>query len=283
MVREFKLSNEKGQEFSLMDIKNYCLLTEPNLGYSYQTEYEQIGNTFITNLRRIEQGQITGMVNFLNYDNYRNFIDYIENSETLHIIYKIPFKNGKKEYLKDIAIKNITKSEIQPNGVISESITFDCLSLWYEKTIAVYNMEASEHEIRWDFMWDSKFIEYTSRSLSYINKGHVEAPILVEIEGEVVNPIIELYVEGEFAQTIPLIVRAETGEKILYGSKENDFYIYLEDENGERTDLFDLDVIQFANDNVMRLPKNKSCEIRLSANDDIRKAKVTILTYYKMI
>lgn len=28
-VREFKLVNEKGQEYSMMDIYNYCLFTEP--------------------------------------------------------------------------------------------------------------------------------------------------------------------------------------------------------------------------------------------------------------
>lgn len=56
MVREFKLINDKGQEYSLMDIENYCLMTEPSgLGYGYSTEYEQLGNTFISNLRRVEQ------------------------------------------------------------------------------------------------------------------------------------------------------------------------------------------------------------------------------------
>ena len=61
MVREFKLVNEKGQEYSLMDIYNYCLLTDPSgLGYSYSTEYEQLGNTFITNLRKLDQGPISG-------------------------------------------------------------------------------------------------------------------------------------------------------------------------------------------------------------------------------
>ena len=30
MVREFKLVNEKGQEYSLMDIYNHCLLTDPS-------------------------------------------------------------------------------------------------------------------------------------------------------------------------------------------------------------------------------------------------------------
>lgn len=54
MVREFKLINEKGQEYSLMDIRNYCLLTEPSgLGYSYNREYEQLGNTFVETFRKI--------------------------------------------------------------------------------------------------------------------------------------------------------------------------------------------------------------------------------------
>lgn len=56
MVREFKLLNDKGQSFSLMDIHNYCLLTDPTgLGYSYEAEYEQVGTSFIANIRNIAQ------------------------------------------------------------------------------------------------------------------------------------------------------------------------------------------------------------------------------------
>lgn len=84
MVREFRLINEKGQEFSLMDIYNYCLLTDPNgLGYAYTTEYQQIGNTFIENFRQIQQGQINGTVNFMNYDNFTSFANFIEGAESL--------------------------------------------------------------------------------------------------------------------------------------------------------------------------------------------------------
>lgn len=56
MVREFKLLNENGQSFSLMDIHNAVLLTDPSgLGYAYETEYEKVGNSFITNIRGIAQ------------------------------------------------------------------------------------------------------------------------------------------------------------------------------------------------------------------------------------
>lgn len=284
MVREFKLVNEKGQEYSLMNINDYCLLTEPNgLGYSYSTEYEQLGNTFITNLRKVEQGQINGTVNFLKYDNYKNFIDFIESAEKLKFSYKIPFEQGVKEYFKDIEIQSLSKSEIQTNGLISESIVFDCLSLWYEENIVIYTIQPETGEIRWDFRWDSRFIDYDTRSLSYINKGHVEAPVLIEMCGHLVNPKIELYIEGELYQTVSFNTEIAEFEKLLYGTKENEFYIRKQNTDGTIEDLYDLDFIDFYNDNVIRLPLNKSCEIRLKADNEVLNAQVTILAYYKAV
>lgn len=284
MVREFKLVNEKGQTFSLMDIEKYCLLTEPGgLGYSYNTEYEQLGNTFITNLRRTEQGQINGQVNFLNYDNYKKLVDYIEKSENIKFSYIVPYKSGVKEYLKDIQIKELSKTEIQENGVMSESIIFDCLSLWYEENKTVYTITAQESEIRWDFRWDSTFGDYSARNLKFINQGHIEAPILVSIDGQVQNPKLELYIEDELYQTVAINTTINQYEKLLYSSKENDFYIYKQNTDGTLTSLFDLSIINFAADNVIRFPKNKSCELMLKADNDITHAEVTILVYYKAV
>ena len=284
MVREFKLVNEKGQEYSLMDIDNYCLLTDPSgLGMAYSTEYQQLGNTFISNLRKTEQGQISGMVNFLNYDNFKNLVDFIEKSTTLKLAYKIPFKNGQKEYFKDVEIQNLTKTQILTNGVLSENITFNCLTLWYEQSITVHTTEAQENEIRWDFEWDSRFADYNTRSMTYINEGHVEAPILVEINGHVINPKIELYVEGQLFQTVPFTIEIKEYEKLLYGTKENDFYIMKQKTDGTTESLFNLDVINFENDNVIRLPKGKSCEVKITAENEVLNAQVTILAYYKAI
>lgn len=284
MVREFKLVNEKGQEYSLMDIQNYCLLTDPSgLGYSYSTEYEQLGNTFITNLRKIERCQINGTVNFLKYDNYKEFVDFIESSESLKFSYKIPFEKGIREYFKDVNIHSLSKTQIQTNEVISENITFDCLSLWYEESKVVYTIEPKSNEVRWDFEWDSKFVDYDTRNFIYINEGHIESPVLIEIEGHVVNPKIELYIEGKLYQEVTFNVEIEEYEKLLYGTKENDFYINRQKTDGTKESLFSLDVINFENDNVIRLPKNKSCEIRLVADNEILNAQIIILSYYKAV
>lgn len=238
---------------------------------------------FVENLRKFEQGQITGTVNFLKYDRFKELVDFIERAESLKLAYKVPFKNGEREYLKNINIQSLTKSQIQTNGVMNETIVFDCLSLWYDQNTVVYNMEEQEDELRWDFKWNSKFTDYNVRSLSYINNGHVDAPVLIEMNGPVVNPIVELYVEGELYQKVPFSIEIEEYEKLLYGTKENEFYINKQNTDGTLTSLFSLDYIDFENDNVIRLPKNKSCELRLKADNEILNAQVTILAYYKAV
>ena len=284
MVREFNLVNEKGQEFSLIDLYNYCFLSDPSgLGYSYSTEYKQLGNTFITNLRNFEQGQIIGIANFINYDNYRNLVNFIESSEKLRFSYTIPFLNGEQQYFKDVQINNLTKTQLQTNGILSETITFDCLSLWYLENTITYTVEPLENEIRWDFKWDSSFSDYDSRNLQYINEGHVEAPIFVEISGQVVNPSIELLIDGELYQKVTIHVTIEEFENLIYDSRENQFAISKENTDGTLTSLFSLDCINPANDNVIRLPKNKSCEIRLTASNEVLNAKLTIYPRYKAI
>ena len=237
----------------------------------------------MTNLRKFEQGQISGTANFMSYDNYKNLVDFIEASESLRFSYKIPFQNGQKEYFKDVQIQSITKTQKQTNGIISETITFDCLSLWYEENIFVHAVEPKVDEIRWDFKWDSKFIDYNTRSVQYINNGHVESPILLEMDGHIENPKIELYVEGELYQELPFTVEIEEYEKLLYGTQEGKFYLNRQKTDGTLENLFNLDVLNPANDNVIRLPKNKSCELKLIADNEILNAKVTILAYYKSI
>ena len=286
MVREFKLVNEKGQEYSLMDIENYCFLSEPSgLGYSYNTEYEQIDEVFFSNLRKIQQGQINGTVNCLYYENYRALVDFIESSEKLRFSYKIPFKDRQKEYFKDINIQSLEKTQVNTNGVISEPIVFDCLGLWYEENTTVYTIEPVSNEIRWDFRWDSRFTDYNTRSLQFINEGHVEAPILIEFSGKVINPKIQLYVEGRLYQELKFNTTINEYEKLLYCTKKNEFYINRQKTDGTLEDLYDLDIIKDFEkiDEVIRLPQNKSCELRLTADNDVLNAKATIWTYYKAV
>lgn len=285
MVREFNLMNEKNQIFSMMDIEKFCLLTDPSgLGLSYSAEYQQLGNTFEMNIRKIEQGSIGGVLHFKSYDHYRNFINFVEQSDKLRLAYKVPFEEGEKEFFKDVSIQSLTKTEKQHDtALISESIVLDCLSLWYEAKKNVYRVEPELDEMRWDFTWDSRFVDYDTRNFQFINDGHVEAPMELEISGDVKNPVLELYVEGELCQTVSIKNHILPYQKLRYGTRENDFYIKKVLEDGTEESLFNLETIDFANDNVIRFPKNKSCTFRMRADDEILNAKMTIYVYYKAI
>lgn len=284
MVREFKLLNEKRQEYSLMDLENYCFLSDPSgLGYGYTTEYQQLGNVFETNLRKLTQGQITGIANFKNYDNYKALVDFIEASENLKFSYKIPYKTGAKEFFKDIQIADISKTQIQPDGILSETVTFDCLSLWYEEKNIEYQIENLDNEIRWDFYWNSIFNGSSSTNIQYANTSQADAPIRIEIDGLVEKPKIEMFINNKAYQTVEINATINEHEKLIYNSRANHFEITKIKTDGTSESLFNLSAINFENDNVIRIPKNKSVEIRISAEGTIPSANLTIYPQYKAV
>lgn len=284
-IRNFYFENEIGQRIDCQKIDgNLFLYNVTGLGFEKETEYVQICNTFVKNKENIKQNIIEGELEFYNmtYDEYTNFIDFVLSSKSLKLIY-VPKTSQRKEFYRDIDIVKIDKNEEDDYNVLISPITIYCKSLWYKQDVAIYTIKAQDDEIRWDFRWDSRFTDYDSRNLTYINKGHVEAPVLIEMSGHLVNPKIELYIEGELYQTVAFNVEIAEYEKLLYGTKENEFYIRKQNTDGTIEDLYDLDFIDFYNDNVIRLPLNKSCEIRLKADNEVLNAQVTILAYYKAV
>ena len=285
-VREFSLLDNLGKEFSLMDIKNYCLLTDPKgLGYSYDTEYEQLGNTFVINLRNTAQNRIDGVVNFATYDNYKKLVDFIEGASDLRFKYVIPYENGTKTFYRKIAFASLEKSEIQPNGIISEGISFDGLSEWYSPNIATFDMGATGNEIRWDFRWDSRFSDKSNRTLNYINNGQDDARVKIEIGGECINPVIILNIDGQEYQRIDISTTIEEGEKLIYSSVENEFEISRLNTNGTKSSLFNTSNITPTQNLCIKIPQNINCSITLTTllGTDVPSGSITIYEYYKSV
>ena len=283
MVRKFKLVNEKGQEFSLMDIEKYCLLTEPSgLGYSYSTEYEQLENNFLINLRRLEQGLITGSANFSHYDNFMSFVNFIESAKKLKFVYSVPYQSESKVYYRDINIKSLGKSEKQTNGIISEAVEFDCISLWYEQNETIFKIETYEDEMRYPYTWNSRYIDYNTRSIQFNNKGHIEAPFQVEIDGFVQNPTISILVDDEEYASIKVPITINEYEKLLYSSKTGEIYIQKQNTDGTKENLWKKSYIDIRKQNIFKLPIGVS-EIRLTADDDVLNAKLIIFPQYKAV
>ena len=284
-VRQFSLLNEKGQEFSLTDIQKYCFLSSPSgLGINFRSDYEQMGNTFVESIRKVSQGKISGSLYFINYDKYREFSNFVFGSNSLKFKYVIPYVNGEKIFYKDIKLINLPKSELDHKlGVLVSQVSFDCLTLWYENNIIEYSYDSNADALVWDFIWDSYFVDYGDRDIEFLNNGQSDATIELEVDGEFEDLNIQLYIENELYQEIPINVRVENFEKLFYSSKENEFEISKILSDGTKQSLFTLDNIDFSKDNVIRIPTNKSCKMTLDSETDISSAKLSIYVYYLTI
>lgn len=281
MVREFYIENETGQRFSMMNIEEGCFLNSPTgLGYSYNIEYSQIGDEFIQNIRKITQGQVNGELIFKNYDNYKNFIDFVESAQDLKLVYKVPFEEGFTEYFKDIDISSVEKTEKGTDGVLRVPVVFNCKSLWYEAKEVVYTIDPVSNELRWDFRWDAMFTAYDNRNIIFDNKGHTEAPFKLELDGEVVDPIITILEDDEVVKELNLTgLTIAQGEKFVYNTKDTEQTIYKE-ANGLKTNLF-----AFLNPNFINFYKLRkgASTIRLEADGEITSGKLTIYVQYKAV
>lgn len=281
MVRNFFIENELGQRFSLMDVKNGCFLNSPNgLGYSYNIEYSQIGNNFIQNIKKISQGQIFGELVFANYENYKKFVDFVESSTKLKIVYRVPLQNGYSEYFKDIDIANIEKGEKNKAGLLIAPVSFNVKSLWYEPKEIVYTIDSVTNELRWDFAWDTIFSAYDNRNIVFENKGHEEAPFKLELNGEVVNPIITILendIEVKKLDLTGLII--DEGETFIYNTKDTEQQIIKTGNNGI------INLFSFLNPNFINFYKLRKgvSTIRLEADGEITSGKLTIYVQYKAV
>lgn len=285
MVRQFYIENEKGQKYDLMNYEDFCFLSEPSgLGYSYSTEYLPLGNIFIENIRKLEKGLISGNLVTKYYDNFKEFCDFIEQSNTLKFAYTVPYeKKSPITYYKNIKIASLEKTQKDnTSGLLITPITFDCLSLWYSKNDIIYTITKRDREMRWKFRWNSRFTSYSSRNIVFNNKGHVEAPISVEMDGYLVNPCISVYVNEKEVYRLKIPIIIEEYEKLLYSTDDDNLYLYKQEKDGTFTILFKNEYIDISNTNIFKLPKGIS-EVRLTADNEVLSAKLSIIEQFKVV
>lgn len=281
-VRRFLLENEKGQQFRLDNIHEGCFLTSPSeLGYSYNIDFVQVGCDFIENNRKISQKNPKGTLYFESYDKVNEFINFVEHSQKLKWLYIVPFALEDKTYYRDVTIIDLAKTE-KVGRWLACPVEFAGKSLWYEQNETIFKIETYEDEMRYPFYWNSRYIDYNTRSMQFNNRGHVEAPIQVEIDGFVQNPQISILVDKEEYASIKVPITINEYEKFLYSSKTGEIYIQKQNTDGTKENLWKKIYIDISKQNIFKLPIGAS-EIQLTADDDVSNARLVIFPQYKAV
>ena len=157
---------------------------------------------------------------------------------------------------------------------------FNTKSLWYEAKEVVYTIDSVTNELRWDFQWNPVFSAYDNRNIIFENKGHTEAPFKLELNGEVVSPIITILEDDVEVKKLDLTgLTVATGETFIYNTKDTEQEIVKVSEN-VTTNLFD-----FLNPNFINFYKLRkgASKIRLEAENEITSGKLTIYVQYKAV
>lgn len=164
--------------------------------------------------------------------------------------------------------------------MLKTPVTFTCKSLWYEPQEVVYSIDVTTNELRWDFKWNPIFSAYDNRNIVFENNGHTEAPFKLELNGEVVDPVITILENDVEVQKLDLSgLTIASGEKFVYNTKDTEQEIYKES-SGTKTNLFSFLNPNFIN--FIKLGKGVST-IRLEADAEITSGKLTIYIQYKAV
>lgn len=166
------------------------------------------------------------------------------------------------------------------NGCLIVPVVFNAKTLWYEPREIIYAIEPTTNELRWDFQWDPTFTAYDSRNIVFENKGHTEAPLKLELQGEVISPIITILENEKVVAELDLTgLSVLSGETFVYNTKDTELGIYKINQKG-KTNLFD-----FLNPNFINFFKLKKgvSKIRISADGEITNGKLTIYVQYKAV
>lgn len=284
MHRRFYLENEHKQRFNLQDLRNGALLVSPaGLGLSMSRSYEITGDTARVVNEVYPLRSFTGVAvldGTRAYDGYRELVNFVAASGVIRLVYAPRFETISNEYLADVEVEIVSKSEIR-GGRMECDVAITLKSAWYKRESLRVVAEKTGEELRYDRMYDYVYSDVSTDAIEIYNDGHFEAPVLLEAEGELVNPRLSLYVDGLLRSELVVTAVIEIGETLVFCTKDDELTLMKRLAGGSEENL--IGCISVENDNFFKLPRGLST-LSLSADNEISsKSVITVFTAYKAV
>jgi hypothetical protein len=154
-------------------------------------------------------------------------------------------------------------------------------SAWYKRESLRVVAEKTGEELRYDRRYDYVYSDVSTDAIEIFNDGHFDAPLLLEAEGELVNPRLSLYVNGALRSELAVTAVVEDGETLVFCTKDDELTLVKRLADGSTESL--IGCISVENDNFFKLPRGLST-LSLSADNEIgSKSVITVFTSYKAV
>jgi hypothetical protein len=283
MHRKFYLENAQKQRFNLQDLKAGALLTSPaGLGLSIARTYELTGNTARCVDKTFPARSFTGIAVFDGsraYDAYRALVNFVA-AGPMKLVYAPRFETATGEFLADVEVENISKYDVK-GGRMECDVTITLKGAWYKRDNLRVVAEKAASDLRYDRVYEYAYSDFSTDAIEIFNDGHFDAPVMLEAEGELVNPRLQLYVDGVLRSELAITAVIELGQTLVYCTKDDDLRLAKRSTDGSEVSL--MDCISIENDNFFKLPRGLSM-LSLSADNDIStKSVISVFTSYKAV
>jgi phage-related protein len=215
-MRKFALKNANDEVYELNDVRNF-FHTPSGLGFERSIKYKKIGNRYEIIEDDYKQAQPTGYICFKDEPNNSAYTKYMAFSRFLQKIPLTLYYRSDREHHIDVIPSYVEKSEISKPLGLNIAITFDAVSLWYDKVIA-------------------KGVS----SASLLSDSIIKSPCHITITGILTNPTWRHNVNDTQVATGQVTASIGAGESLHIRTDTNPYRIYKVGSGGAITDLYGL-------------------------------------------
>lgn len=230
-MRAFKLKNAAGYEYDLTD-KEHFMYNPSDLGFSYDTDYQQVGAQFVQISETLKQPKPTGTIKFNTYAEYNNFIKFIQKKPL--VLSYIP---ENKEYRLDCKVASLEKAEKKAGGWLHCKIRFEGIGAWYSYTLLQENVaDAGGKTYNWDYPY--QYTDSTVDSVQITAESNIKSPMVITFIGPCKNPLWKQYINGVESASGKVFVELKTGERMKVSSVMPYSIVKTDNAGNELEDLY---------------------------------------------
>lgn len=220
MTRQFKLINSKGASFDLMR-RDALFYTPDGLGFSMDSEFMQIGNSYQLVDTESAQKVIAGVMVFNGYQQYKEFTEFI-----VWTPLKLAYKPLDEWAYLDCIISNLGKSEIDyTDRKLKCNIDFTGTSKWYIPRRVMKTDVDTENGKVYTYEYNYTYAETINGVINIENNSSEESPCILSIFGPITNPTWNLIVNSKVVQSGAVNATIPAGHKLIINSKDNQLEI----------------------------------------------------------
>ena len=220
MTRQFKLINSKGATFNLMR-RDALFYVPDGLGFSMNSEYMQIGNSYQLIDTEAEQKRVGGTMVFDSYAIYEEFVNFIGFTPL-----KLAYKPLNEWAYLDCSVTMLAKSEIDyTDRKLKCNIDFTGTSKWYIPRKIEHTSPEIENGKKYTYRYDYQYADTLNGIIRITNHSSEDSPCIITIFGQIVNPTWSLIKNNQVIQSGQVNGTIESGNKLVICSKDNSLEI----------------------------------------------------------